>query len=96
MKKLIKAVVVARALFEAVVFGTKAYASPYFRPLDISHLQVSAGAIWSLNGVKQSVWVTDLALITHSTQDGSIIHASLQKYIAFVLDFLQMAPRLGR
>ncbi|MDE2020747.1 MAG: hypothetical protein KGJ13_10460 [Patescibacteria group bacterium] len=80
MKKIVKTIIIGLGLAEASVFY--ASASPYFRPLDISHPQVSAGAIWSLNGVKQSVGVTDLALITHSTHDGSIIPASLQKYVA--------------
>ncbi len=51
-------------------------ASPYFRPLDISHPQVSAGAIWSTSQLNQSVGVTDLAIITHSPADGSIIPGS--------------------
>jgi len=79
MKKTIRLVLISLGLLECAAF---AQASPYFRPLDISHPQVSAGAIFSAQGIQQSVGVTDLALITHSTADGSIIPASLQKWIA--------------
>ena len=79
MKKLLKVGLVALGLLEASVFAN---ASPYFRPLDTTHPQISAGAIFSAQGIRQSVGVTDLALITHSTADGSIIPASLQKWIA--------------
>jgi len=79
MKKTISLVLVSLGLLECAAFS---HASPYFRPIDISHPQVSAGAIFSASGIKQSVGVTDLALITHSTADGSIIPASLKKYLA--------------
>jgi len=84
MRKFIDDVLVAAGLGALLALGLAkmGHASPYLRPIDISHPQVSAGAIFSASGIKQSVGVTDLALITHSTADGSIIPASLQKWIA--------------
>ncbi len=65
-----------------LTLAVPSFASPYFRPLDIAHPQISAGAIWSTSQLNQSVGVTDIAIITHSPSDGSIIPASLRSIIA--------------
>lgn len=56
----------------------KPVSHPYFRPLDPSHIQQSAGMLYDPSGVNNSAGITDIALITHSMKDGSIIPESWQ------------------
>ena len=56
----------------------KPVSHPYFRPLDPAHIQQSLGMLYDPSGVNNSAGVTDIALITHSTKDGSIIPESWQ------------------
>jgi hypothetical protein len=58
-----------------------ASATPYFRLIDPSHLQVSAGFLISPKNPSDTAGVTELALITHSTADGTIIPQSWQSII---------------
>lgn len=51
----------------------------YFRWLDPHHLLVSAGTLYDLSGVEPVSYVTEVALVTHSTTDGSIIPPALQR-----------------
>lgn len=51
----------------------------YFRLLDPHHLQMSAGTLYDLHGLAPVTYVTDLALVTHSTKDGSIIPSKWQQ-----------------
>lgn len=55
----------------AMLWCSSAYGTPYFRPLDLKHLQISAGAF-----VDPTSGDTDfgsmLAIFTHSPADGSI------------------------
>ena len=51
----------------------------YFRLLDPHHLVVSLGTLYDLHGVAPLTYITDVALITHSTADGSIIPAAWQR-----------------
>lgn len=52
------------------------FASSYFRPIDPSHLQIASGCLIAPKIMSQTSCVTDLALITHSDKDGSIIPES--------------------
>lgn len=56
----------------------------YFRFMngDPAHPQMSAGIQFSLNGLSQTAGITDVAIITHSTADGSILSDEMQKRIA--------------
>jgi len=55
-------------------------ASPYFRMINPKHPQVAAGALFDPAGLGKTQAVTSLALVTHSTKDGSIIPEKLQPY----------------
>ncbi len=63
------------ALF-AVSLSVPSHAAPYFRLMDPSHIHQSAALLLDPNGVQPSVAVTDIAIITHSTADGSIMPVS--------------------
>lgn len=58
-----------------------ASATPYFRPIDPNHPQVGAGFLISPKDPIKTMAVSDLALITHSTKDGTIIPDNWQSLI---------------
>jgi hypothetical protein len=60
---------------------TASAASPYFRLIDPAHPQVAAGALFDPAGLNKTYAVTSLALITHSTKDGSIVPEKWQTYL---------------
>lgn len=51
----------------------------YFRLMDPHHLQISAGTLYDLHGVAPVEYVTEVAIITHSTADGTILTPAMQK-----------------
>ena len=53
-----------------------AQARPYFRILDLSHPQIGAGLLIDPRAPERTLAVTDLAIITHSVEDGSMIPES--------------------
>lgn len=53
----------------------------YFRLMDPNHVHQSAAVLVDPNGNQPNVAVTDIAIFTHSTEDGSIIPASWQAYV---------------
>lgn len=59
-----------------LVFVAPSYAGSYFRLIDPAHPQIGAGLLISPKAPLETVAVTDLALITHSTADGTIIPES--------------------
>ncbi len=63
MKKLIVAV--------SLMIVGKAQAAPYFRPIDLAHIQQSGGVYYGTDGRGQAG--TAVALITHSTKDGCLL-----------------------
>lgn len=50
------------------LLASTASASPYFRPIDLAHIQQSGGIFYGPDGQGQAG--TMVALITHSTKDG--------------------------
>ena len=65
-----------------MVFSGLANSAPYFQLLDPSHPQIAAGLLISPKTPKDTLAVTDLALVTHSAKSGqSIIPAALQSII---------------
>jgi hypothetical protein len=50
----------------------------YFRLADVHHLLISAGTLYDLRGLAPVEYVTTVALITHSTADGTIVPPKLQ------------------
>jgi len=56
-------------------------AAPYFRPINFSHPEISAGFAIAPKDLESTTGITDLALITHSSKDGTIIPEALQKYV---------------
>lgn len=64
-----------RFLLVAAVAGfcaSSAVASPYFRVLDPTHPRLSLGSFFDIAGDQKTDHGTVLALVTHSTRDGSI------------------------
>jgi hypothetical protein len=59
-----------------------AEASPYLRPIDINHPQTGAVSLYRVRDRSFLAGVADLALVTHSNADGSLVPTPLQKYIA--------------
>ena len=57
-----------------------ALATPYFRLMDPSHPVIGAGFLISPKALDKTYGVTDLALITHSVVDGTIIPESMLPY----------------
>ncbi len=53
-----------------------ANARPYFRLMDPSHLNVGAGFLISPKDPASTIAITDLTLVTHSVEDGTIIPES--------------------
>lgn len=49
------------------------WASPYFRRISADNIQQSAGFLYDPRGIESTVGVSEVALITHSTRDGSLI-----------------------
>ncbi len=64
-----------------MLFAAPAFAGPYFRPIDPHHLQYGAGFLISPRTPQKTAGVTDIALITHSSTDGSIIPDAWQGYL---------------
>lgn len=64
-----------------ICLGTQAQASPYFRLIDPSHPHFGAGFLISPKDPTNTAGITDLAIITHSTADGTIIPATWQTII---------------
>lgn len=56
-------------------------ASPYLRLFDPAHPQVGAGLLISPKTPSRTLAVTDIALVTHSTADGTIIPESWQPFL---------------
>ena len=75
--KNIASVIVALMLCVGV---SKAEDQKYFRLMDISHPQMGAGVNFSLVDPGRTSATTDIALVTHSVKDGTIIPASIQPY----------------
>lgn len=69
------------AILSLVLLSMSASANPYFRPIDPNHPQVGAGFLISPKDPIKTMAVSDLALITHSTKDGTIIPDSWQGII---------------
>lgn len=67
----------APATIEPVIVGKPN--GHYFRFMDPHHLQLSAGTLYDLHGVAPLTYVTEVAIVTHSTADGSILSPKLQK-----------------
>lgn len=65
----------------ALLLAAPAAASPYFRPIDLRHPQVGAGFLIAPKSPLDTEAVTDVAIITHSTRDGSIIPAAWQSFL---------------
>lgn len=53
----------------------------YLRPLDPSHLVIGGGFLLSPKALDKTYGVTDLALITHSPADGTLLPGFIQKYM---------------
>lgn len=71
-----------KSLIAALLFlPSLSFASPYFRLLDLSHPQVGAGFLIAPKDPLSSIAVTELALLTHSAADGSIVPASWQSVL---------------
>lgn len=61
-----------------ICLGSSVQASPYFRFVNWSHPILSAGILIDQNHPAHITGVTDVALITHSTADGTLIPLSWQ------------------
>lgn len=59
-----------------ICFGSTAHANPYFRLINPSHPQVGAGFLISPKSPLDTTAITDIALVTHSIADGTIIPES--------------------
>lgn len=70
-----KKMIIALAL---LLIGLNSSANPYFRPIDIHHTQTDAINLFKLSDGQYIGSVVDLALVTHSNADGSIIPQKLQ------------------
>lgn len=72
-----------KTLLTAVLLlsATIVNAGPYFRPLDPHHLQYGAGFLVSPKNPLDTTAMMDLALITHSTADGTIVPDNWQSFI---------------
>lgn len=73
-----------RTLLAAALLLTTSCANAawtYFRPIDPHHMIVGAGFLVAPHDPLNTTAVTDLALITHSTADGTIIPESWQSII---------------
>lgn len=57
-------------------------AKKYFRPMDPAHIQQDAIGLYAVRDRSFLGGVTDIALLTHSSKDGSIIPERLQEWIA--------------
>jgi hypothetical protein len=73
MKKLLAILMLAAA---------QAGATPYFRLIKPGNIQPSVGALYTVSDLKKTNTVTDIAIITHSTADGSLIPVAWQKWVA--------------
>lgn len=58
------------------------YASPYFRLIDPSHPIVSAGVLFDPKDIMNTGVITNIALVTHSTRDGTIVPDKYQGILA--------------
>lgn len=73
----------AKLLIFALAFGPRAaFAAPYFRPIDPAAPQIGARLLLDPRAIKNSAGVSDIALVTHSTADGSIIPGAWRGIIA--------------
>ena len=84
MKTLVALLMLACSVVSAQPYqGQKPVFPPgYFHYMDPSNPQISAGALFDPRGdITRTQAVTDIAIVTHSTTDGSIIPASWQSYI---------------
>jgi hypothetical protein len=57
------------------VFNEQAQAAPYFRLIDPAHPAISAGVYADPTGKDLPSYGSSVALITHSTKDGSLLEA---------------------
>ncbi len=64
-----------------LLFAAARSEAAYFRLLDPRHIQQSAAMLYDPAGLDNSMGVTDIAIITHSTLDGSIVPERLQGYL---------------
>ena len=53
----------------------------YFKLIDLAHPQLSAGALIDPGDLKETLAVTDVAIVTHSNKDGSLIPQSWQSLL---------------
>lgn len=65
----------------ACLLSQAVQAAPYFRLIDPSHPIIGAGLLIAPKDPLNTVAITDLALITHSTADGTIIPKSWQQIL---------------
>lgn len=76
------AVLVSLIVALAAVAPRASFAGAYFRGFDPNNIHQSAGFLLDTHANGDPVaGVTDIALITHSTADGSIIPVTLQKWL---------------
>lgn len=59
-----------------LMVASSSYAGPYFRLIDPAHPQVGAGFLISPKNPLDTTAVSDVALVTHSVADGTIIPES--------------------
>lgn len=70
-----------RYFLAIMLLASSAQASPYFRLIDPTHPRFGAGFLVSPKVPTETMAITDLALITHSTEDGTIVPESWQTFI---------------
>lgn len=61
--------------------AVRAMAKPYFRLIDLKHPVISAGFLISPKALDKTAGVTDVALVTHSSEDGTILPEFVLKYM---------------
>ena len=74
MKKILLAILMA--------FPCSANAGPYLRIADLKHPQTDAVSLYRMRDRSFLAGVTDIGLITHSNEDGTLVPESLRKWIS--------------
>lgn len=67
-------------LYSFMALAGQAGATSYVRLMSASAIHQSARMLFDPNGIQPNVGVTDIAILTHSTADGSIIPKSWQSW----------------
>src|SRR5438552_3585414 len=57
------------------------WAGPYFHLIDPAHMQMSAGFLISPKTPSNTAGVTDLAIVTHSSADGTVVPEKWQSVL---------------